>query len=286
MKFACTRPRRSEEPRSPAAFSAEALSWPGFTRRTWRAVRRRETGGTGGFLHAAQQKPRSISAATSEEPDLVVVMDDSLLKEARAQVFHGVYAGTSGGSSAPRLPARAGDDAKERPAANFVFLDLSSMARGLMGRDFVSAAAAGVAAKCVPGDFCRHSGRSRRGLKSRSSGSRKSSSTKTLPPHAKPMPARRVYPPVYTPGTAAELGCFTGASALSTFAAVHEPYHSSSGQRRVAQRRRLAHGAAGDRPSPMQAPASFCYLYCPDAAIRLDSDNFPGIRPTITAKAA
>ena len=61
-------------------------------------------------------------------------------------MFHGVHAETpvliNAAASHPM-----GD---EFPAANYVFLDLSGIAREFVGRDLVSAAAAGVAAKCVP----------------------------------------------------------------------------------------------------------------------------------------
>jgi argininosuccinate synthase len=40
---------------------------------------------------------------------------------------------------------------QEVPAANFIFIDLSAIARRMMGRAFVSAAAAAVAAKLAHG---------------------------------------------------------------------------------------------------------------------------------------
>jgi 2-oxoacid:acceptor oxidoreductase gamma subunit (pyruvate/2-ketoisovalerate family) len=82
-------------------------------------------------------------------PNLVVVMDDSLLKEARAQVFEGVHAAT------PLLINGVVSDhpieVHQLPAANFIFIDLSAIARRMMGRAFVSAAAAAVAAKLAHG---------------------------------------------------------------------------------------------------------------------------------------
>ena len=82
-----------------------------------------------------------------EEPSLVVVMDPSLLKEARTQVFHGVQATT------PVLINGAAMDSdviiEDLPAARFIFVDLTGIAYRLMGRAHVSAAAAGAAAKAI-----------------------------------------------------------------------------------------------------------------------------------------
>jgi len=83
-----------------------------------------------------------------ETPDLAVVLDDSLLKEVPAQVFQGVQATT------PVIVNRTVNghegSGESLPSANFVYLDLSTMARRVMGRTIVSAAAAAVAAKAVP----------------------------------------------------------------------------------------------------------------------------------------
>lgn len=83
-----------------------------------------------------------------DAPDLVVVLDDSLLNEAPAHVFHGVQAKTPVIVNSTVNGCEVG--AESLPPANFVYLDLSTMARRVMGRTIVSAAAAAVAAKAVP----------------------------------------------------------------------------------------------------------------------------------------
>ena len=88
------------------------------------------------------------SAAYIDEPNLVVVMDDSLLKEAPGQVFHGVEPTTPLFVNAD--PRKLQEGVKDLPAADYSFIDLNRIARQSIGRAFVSAAAAAVAAKCIP----------------------------------------------------------------------------------------------------------------------------------------
>lgn len=82
-----------------------------------------------------------------ERPNLVVVMDETLLTEAPGQVFHGVKDQT------PVLvntdPARFQTSSTKLPSANFVPIDLTTIARKLIGNTFISAAAAAAAAKCI-----------------------------------------------------------------------------------------------------------------------------------------
>ncbi len=82
-----------------------------------------------------------------EQPHLVVVMDDSLLKEAPGQVFHGVSENTPLFVNAD--PQQLATIVKSLPAANYRLIDLSAIARQLIGHVFVSAAAAAIAAKSV-----------------------------------------------------------------------------------------------------------------------------------------
>jgi pyruvate ferredoxin oxidoreductase gamma subunit len=82
-----------------------------------------------------------------ELPDLVVVMDDSLLKEAAGQVFQGVSESTPVFVNAD--PKQLAVMVKGLPSADYYLMDLSAIARDLIGRAFVSAAAAAVAAKSV-----------------------------------------------------------------------------------------------------------------------------------------
>jgi pyruvate ferredoxin oxidoreductase gamma subunit len=83
-----------------------------------------------------------------DRPNLVVVMDDSLLKEAPGQVFHGVDEKTPMfvNANLDRLEVNP----PALPPAKFLFVDLSAIARERIGSLFVSAAAAAAAAKCVP----------------------------------------------------------------------------------------------------------------------------------------
>jgi len=83
-----------------------------------------------------------------EEPDVIVVMDDSLLKEAPRQIFHGVRAGTP-------VVINTHTTEVEPPAANlppvaFIPLDLTTIARRVIGRNILSAIVAGAVAKCMP----------------------------------------------------------------------------------------------------------------------------------------
>ena len=83
-----------------------------------------------------------------EMPGLAVVMDDSLLNEAPEQVFHGVFAQTPLFVNAD--PDQLAAHKKDLPPANYIFIDLSAVARGLIGSAFISAAAAAVAARSIP----------------------------------------------------------------------------------------------------------------------------------------
>ena len=66
-----------------------------------------------------------------DRPNLVVIMDDTLLTEAPGQVFHGVNDQT------PLLinsnPARFKANLTKLPSANFVPIDLTAIARRLIG---------------------------------------------------------------------------------------------------------------------------------------------------------
>lgn len=83
-----------------------------------------------------------------ERPDLVIVMDDTLLKEAPGQIFQGVEEKTPVLVNAE--PDRLAVNRTDLPAANFLFIDLTAIARERIGSVFVSAAAAAAAAKSIP----------------------------------------------------------------------------------------------------------------------------------------
>jgi pyruvate ferredoxin oxidoreductase gamma subunit len=82
-----------------------------------------------------------------DQPNLVVVMDHSLLSEAQGQVFHGVHRAT------PLLvnaaPERFAATVNQLPEAIYHAVDLSEIARQWIGNAFVSAAAAAIAAKSI-----------------------------------------------------------------------------------------------------------------------------------------
>jgi len=207
-----------------------------------------------------------------EEPDLVVVMDDALLKEARAQVFHGVDSATplfvNSAGTRPTLDNGAG-----APAANLIFLDLSGMARRLLGREIVSSAAAGVAAKCIPAissDVLAEAVKielaafdlSQELIDKNAALAREAHAcAPRVPLHTRPKPPPLMdlaaAPLVYSPQFPSP--------------AIHHP--GSAALRKTGVWRM-------ERPEIDLAKCKrcfLCYLYCPDAAIRLDSDNFPHI---------
>ena len=80
-----------------------------------------------------------------ERPDLLVVMDDSLLKEAPGQVYHGVYKTTPLIVNAdPHCFSAAG-----LPADDYHAIDMQAIALEQIGRNFVSAIAAAMAPKQI-----------------------------------------------------------------------------------------------------------------------------------------
>lgn len=80
-----------------------------------------------------------------DQPDLVVVMDDSLLSEAPGQLFRGIDARSAIIVNAK--PERFITEAL--PAANYRAVDMLGIAEEFIGRGWVSAIAAAVAAKQV-----------------------------------------------------------------------------------------------------------------------------------------
>ena len=209
-----------------------------------------------------------------EEPDLVVVMDDSLLKEAGAQIFHGVHAGTpvfiNAAASRPM-----GDDVKQPPEAKFVFLDLSGIARRLMGRDFVSAPAAGVAAKCIPAIS----------LEALADAVRIEVAEFELPEELidkNAAAAREAYtatPRIPLSGRREPLRSLDVLAKPPPYL-ISPQFTSPTIRHRGSAALRNTGGWRMERPEIDLAQCKrcfLCYLYCPEAAIRLDSDAFPHI---------
>lgn len=208
-----------------------------------------------------------------EAPDLTVVLDDSLLREVPAQVFQGVQTNTP-------VIVNSSVDGHELgreglSSASFVFLDLSTMARRVMGRTIVSAAAAAVAAKSVPAisvEFLVEAvelelaafGLPRELVEQNQLAARESymmapavSLNSARAPAKKIEPAVESLPYLTSPR-------FTGATIR----------HRASAALRDTGSWRT------ERPEIDLAQCKrcfLCYLYCPEAAMRLDAENFPHI---------
>jgi pyruvate ferredoxin oxidoreductase gamma subunit len=208
-----------------------------------------------------------------ERPNLVVVMDDSLLKEAPGQVFQGVDDKTPLFVNGDR--DRLEVNLKDLPPAKFLFIDLSAIARELIGSVFVSAAAAAIAAKCVP----------------------------AINPSALEEAVRieladfGLAPDLVEKNVAAAGAAYqrTPAVDLAAVANVERatapawqavPYLGKShfAGPTIRHRGSAALRATGnwrvERPEIDLAKCKrcfLCYLYCPESAMRLDGENFPHV---------
>lgn len=208
-----------------------------------------------------------------DRPNLVVVMDDSLLKEAPGQVFHGVDDKTPLFVNAD--PDRLEVNLKDLPGAKFLFVDLSAIARELIGGVFVSAAAAAIAAKCVP-----------------------SINLSALEDAVRSELAEFGLAPDLVEKNVAAAGAAyqrTPAVDLTAVAKVERPSAPSwqavpyLGTSQFAGPTIRHRGSAALRATGnwrLERPeidltkckrCFLCYLYCPEAAMRLDAENFPHI---------
>jgi pyruvate ferredoxin oxidoreductase gamma subunit len=207
-----------------------------------------------------------------DRPHLVVVMDDSLLKEAPGQVFHGVDDKTPlfVNSDRDRLEV----DLKDLPAANFQFVDLSAIARELIGSVFVSAAAAAIAAKCIPSID----------LAALESAIRIELAEFGLAPdlvEKNVAAAGAAYQRM--PAVALASAKIASAAAPSWQAVPYLGTAQFAGPT-IRHRGSAALRATGtwriERPEIDLAKCKrcfLCYLYCPEAAMRLDAENFPHV---------
>ncbi len=208
-----------------------------------------------------------------DAPNLVVVMDDSLLKEARAQVFDGVQADTPLFINSP-VSDRDGET-QGLPAANFIFIDLSDITRRLSAGAFVSAAAAAVAAKAIgiiPLETL---------IKAVKTEIAEFGLTQELIDKNEAV-AREAYS--LTPLVALGAHRETPVEAKLAFEPV--PYLNSAQFIGPTIRHRASAALRDTGNWRMERPeidlekckrCFLCYLYCPDAAIRLDKDNYPHI---------
>jgi len=205
-------------------------------------------------------------------PELVVVMDASLLRDAPEQVFHGV------GPATPVLINGAGPAAKlveeQRSSAHFVFVDLTGIARRAIGSPLVSAAAAATAAKCIPAIE----------LAAFEQAVRAELTEFGLPAELiekNLLAARQAHAltPVVDLAPAA-------LPITKTISLEKLPYPLSSRFAGPAIRHRgsAALRATGnwrtERPVIDLAKCKrcfLCYLYCPEAAMKLDAENFPHV---------
>jgi pyruvate ferredoxin oxidoreductase gamma subunit len=208
-----------------------------------------------------------------DRPNLVVVMDDSLLKEAPGQVFHGVDDKTPLFVNAD--PDRLAVNLKDLPAAKYLFVDLSAIARELIGAVFVSAGAAAIAAKCVPSI----------NLSALEDAVKIEIAEFGLAPDLveKNVAAAR---PAYQRTPAVDLAAVARVERISAPSWQAVPYLGTSqfAGPTIRHRGSAVLRATGnwriERPEIDLTKCKrcfLCYLYCPEAAMRLDAENFPHV---------
>jgi pyruvate ferredoxin oxidoreductase gamma subunit len=208
-----------------------------------------------------------------EAPNFVVLMDHSLLKEAREQVFHGVDATTP--LFINGAPESCDMVTQEPTAANFIFIDLSGVCRRLIGHPFVSAAAAALVVKSIASipwealveaaqieftDF----GMTQELIMKNEAAARE---VYTLAP-AIVLSSRRAQREQIAPGLEA-IPYLNGVQFISP--AIR---HRASAALRHTGSWRM------ERPEIELGKCKrcfLCYLYCPEAAIQLDAENYPHV---------
>ena len=208
-----------------------------------------------------------------EMPGLAVVMDDSLLKEAPEQVFHGVFAHTPLFVNAD--PDQLAAHTKHLPPANYIFIDLSAVARELIGGAFISAAAAAVAARSIPAigiaalDEAVNIEIAEFGLpgdiiEKNQAAARKAYAQAPIVPLSPASTAMEILE------TAWQAVPYLGSA---QFAGPTIRHRGSAALRETGNWRT-------ERPEIELGKCKrcfLCYLYCPEAAMTLDSKNFPHV---------
>lgn len=206
-----------------------------------------------------------------ERPDLVVVIDDSLLQEAAEQVYRGVERATPLFVNAD--PARFNVTAL--PAADYHAIDMQHLAQQHIGENFVSAIAAAIAAKQIAAITMDNLAAALR-LELGDFGLAPPLIEKNL------AAARAAYD--ITAAVSLALRQPDGSEQAPSWQAV--PYLGSAHFAGPTIRHR---GSAALRQTGnwrSQRPVIelgkckrcfLCYLYCPEAALRLDADNFPHV---------
>lgn len=206
-----------------------------------------------------------------EEPDLVVVMDDTLLQENHAQILGGLRAGAAvliDDRSNQTLPATA-------PGVIFISINLSGIARRVIGRDTRSAVAAGAAAKFIPeitAAILREAIRAELAEVGVSTelveGNIKAAMESYALMPAVFLPEQR--PPRHKTAAASQAfpSSFFDAYTASTIRSAGNAALRHTGNWRT------------ERPEIELAKCKkcfLCFLFCPDSAIHLDADLYPHI---------
>ena len=208
-----------------------------------------------------------------EHPNLVVVMDDSLLIEAQDQLFHGVRPDTPVLVNAD--PARFAETSKNLPNAVYRAVDLDEIARQWIGTSFISAVTAAAVAKSI----------------------RAVARDAMIEAVASEIAEFGLPRPLIEKNTAAARQAYERAPILE-LAAMAEivrdekacletpPYLASARfagptiRRRGSAALRQTGNWRVERPEIELGKCKrcfLCYLYCPEAAMRLDGDNFPHV---------
>jgi pyruvate ferredoxin oxidoreductase gamma subunit len=208
-----------------------------------------------------------------DAPSLVMVMDHSLLKEAREQIFYGVDATTPffiDGTSADSAVA-----IRELPPADFIFMDLSGICRRLIGRPFVSAAVAAVAAKSIRAISLEALVEAAR-IEFTDFGMTQELIEKNE------AAAREVYalaPTILLSSRRTERKQV--APALESIPYLNTvPFITPAIRHRASAALRHTGSWRMERPEIELGKCKrcfLCYLYCPDAAIQLDAENYPHV---------
>jgi len=206
-----------------------------------------------------------------EHPDLVVIVDDSLLKEAAGQVYRGVHGATPLIVNAD--PQRFIDEGL--PAAAYRAIDMQGIALKHIGRNFVSAIAAAIVAKQIA-DI---------DIEQLAVALRHELGDFGLAPELieKNLAAARIAHEM-TPILDLSRSQSDENEQLPSWQAV--PY-LASGQfagptirHRGSAALRQTGNWRTERPVIELGKCKrcfLCYLYCPEAALRLDADNFPHV---------
>jgi len=206
-----------------------------------------------------------------EEPDLVVVLDDSLLEEAPSQVYRGVQATTSLIVNAdPQRFTAAG-----LPEADYCAIDMQSIALAHIGRNFVSAIAAAIAAKQIAAIEIEHLASALRHelcdfglapelIEKNLAAARSAHAVAPIPALSRPQPDKNEPLPAW------QAVPYLGSAHFAGPAIRHR---GSAALRQTGNWRT-------ERPVIELGKCKrcfLCYLYCPEAALRLDADNFPHV---------